>query len=155
MIMISRNLCKELSNQAVCQQLPPVDIAIYNRGYWGELPRERAYEIMPALYDFSQGAKGRCFFKTTTGGQHMLEGERSHVRDAAWMAGCGFLDFAHLVADFNNIWFRPGRGPPMQEYGHNVEERNTIFWDQAHFQPWVNEELNNVLLNVLCNAQMP
>jgi hypothetical protein len=130
------------------QQLPPVDIAIYNRGYWG-LPRA----IFPDLYDFSQGEKGRCFFRTTTAGKGMLEHERTHVHDAAWRAGCGFLDFAHLVADFNNIPFKNVE-PPKQEYGHNKDERETIFWDQAHFHAWVNEELNNVLLNVLCNAHM-
>jgi hypothetical protein len=29
----------------------------------------------------------------------------------------------------------------------------TIFWDDMHFQPWVYKELNNLMLNVLCNAQ--
>jgi hypothetical protein len=42
----------------------------------------------------------------------------------------------------------------MQEYGHTLEERDTILWDDVHFQPWVNEELNNLLLNMLCNAHI-
>jgi hypothetical protein len=131
-----------------------VDIVIYNRGYWGLLSQPLADKLMPVLYDFSQGAKGRCFFNTATAQEDTLEAERFYVRDAAWSAGCGFLDFAHLVADFNHIHFKH-IAMPMQEYGHNLEERNTIFWDAVHFQPWVNEELNHVLLNVLCNAHIP
>jgi Zn ribbon nucleic-acid-binding protein len=60
------------------------------------------------------------------------------------------------MADFNHIHFKPGfrYGTPRQDYGHNLEERDTIFWDQAHFQPWVNEELNNVECSVQCSHAM-
>jgi hypothetical protein len=44
---------------AIRQQLPPVDIVIYNRGYRGTLSKPLADQLMPVLYDFSQGAKGR------------------------------------------------------------------------------------------------
>ncbi|CAB9513509.1 expressed unknown protein [Seminavis robusta] len=142
-------------NGVLRRELPPVDIAIYNRGYWGALEKERAEKIMPNLHSFSQGENGRCFFKTSTGGHDwVLEPERTHVQDATWSNGCGFLDFAHLTADFNTIYWQ-NKLPPRQMDGHVNDERDTIFWDPVHLQPWVNEELNNMLLNVLCNAHMP
>ena len=55
----------------------------------------------------------------------MLEHEKNHVHNGAWSAGCGFLDFAHLVADFNNIPFENVE-PPKQEDGRNKDERETL-----------------------------
>jgi hypothetical protein len=42
------------------------------------------------------------------------------------------------------------------EYEEDEDEEfeyTNVFWDSVHYQPWVYEELNNVMLNVLCNAK--
>jgi hypothetical protein len=51
-------------------------------------------------------------------------------------AGCSFLDIAHVTEIFASL---------------QTVERTFVFWDALHYLPWVYEELNNVLLNVLCN----
>ena len=139
-------------DQSVLQQLlPPVNITLYNRGLWGTLSEARAKQILPRLHKFSQGKQGRCYFRSTTSKPATQEVERSYVREAAFHAGCGFLDFGHLVEDFNHLPFQ-FPPPPGQEYGSLMHERSFIFWDIYHFMPWVYEELNNMLLNILCNA---
>ena len=58
------------------------------------------------------------------------------------------MDIRHLMCEFASYLF-----------AHLLPLRNvmleylTIFWDDMHFQPWVYKELNNLMLNVLCNAQ--
>jgi len=53
-------------------------------------------------------------------------------------AGCEYCDVDHLTEAL-------GRDDPNGSlFG--------AFTDTVHFQPWVYEELNNVLLNVLCNT---
>jgi hypothetical protein len=120
------------------KQLPPVNITIYNRGLWGVLKKGPASKIMPLLFDFAGGESGRCFFKTTTAStrKSTIYAERSHVRDETLKAGCSFLDIAHVTGIFASL-------QPV--------ERTFVFWDAVHYLPWVYEELNNVLLNVLCN----
>ena len=143
-------------NGALYKQLPPTTIAIYNRGHWGQLPAARANVLMPLLHTFSQGSLGRCYFKSTTTPYPFLrEHERTAIRDAAWTSGCGFLDWGHITEDFLELPFQPNMIPPEQVYGPITGEREQIFWDQVHFQPWVNEEFNNLLLNILCNRFMP
>jgi hypothetical protein len=81
-----------------------------------------------------------------------LPAERSYVKDATFHAGCGYLDFAHLTQEFES--FKYAHPPPPMEENYtiwNFRERNDIYWDSVHFMPWVYEELNNLLLNVLCN----
>lgn len=138
-------------NGVLRQVLPPVNISLYNRGLWGVVDKEKANRIMPLLHDFSQGSKGRCYFRSSTG---RFEGIRQHelqvMMEATAKAGCGFIDVGHLLEDFNTLrYLHPG--PPGQEYGNIKIERDTIYWDSVHFNPWVYEELNNMLLNVLCN----
>ena len=136
---------------ALRKVLPPVNISVYNRGLWGVLSKERAEKLMPLFHGFSQGSSGRCYFRSTTGNfQSTLAAERSYVREAALWGGCGYLDFAHLLDDFNQLLFKFPRAP-NQEYGNVQDERDFIYWDSLHFKPWVYEELNNMLLNVLCN----
>jgi len=133
------------------QVLPPVNISLYNRGLWGKIPKEKVEKLMPALYDWSQGEKGRCYFRSSAG---RFESTRQHeldvVRRATQKSGCGFIDVAHLVEDFNSLLFNHPL-PPGQEYGTVHHEFGTVYWDAVHFLPWVYEELNNMLLNVLCN----
>ena len=153
----SEPFVEAIGPQGVLRQvLPPVDVAFYNRGIWGVLSdTNKNQNITQNLYEFSGGDQGRCFFRTSTG-RFQPDHERGHVRKSFLDAGCGYVDHAHLVADFNNLNFQP-RPPPAQNIGGapvqaNFEERRTVFWDLVHFAPWVYEELNNLQLNILCNV---
>ena len=124
------------------QQLPPVDIALYNRGLWGTLTQEQAKERLPLLRNLAQE---RCFYRTTTGSPrspNIRPKEMSFVKDETLAAGCEFLDIGHLTSVFVALNDK-----------HANPERATVYWDAIHFQPWVYEEINTVLLNVLCNAK--
>jgi hypothetical protein len=145
----------EALNSSLPHVLPDVDIAIYNRGHWGALDQELAEKVMPLLHQWA--GKGRCFYRTTTAGpitHRLREPETTYIKMAAFNAGCGFLDFAHLTEEFRSLPFgHPA--PPREENERisNFRERGDIFWDSVHFVPWVNEEMNNLLLNVVCNLE--
>jgi len=138
--------------------LPPVDYAVYNRGLWGQFTEKEADIILPRMYDWTGKGTGRCLYKATTADgkpqafydQH--QHERRAIQAITLKAGCSFLDFGHLTQDFAEMPFQ-FPFPPTQEAGNlsSTQERIEIFWDKVHFYPWVYEELNNVLLNVLCN----
>jgi hypothetical protein len=72
--------------------------------------------------------------------------EHDVVRKVSFGAGCEYLDVSHITAEFTTMLFTH----PAKK---NEYEYKTIFWDSVHYQPWVYEELNNLQLNVLCNAQ--
>lgn len=141
-------------NGALRKYFPPVDIVQYNRGLWGVLDnKEKVKNITKAMYGFSGGQNGRCLFRSTTGRFSQTREAESHlVKESTLKAGCGFFDLAHLLEDFNDLlMLHPP--PPPSTFGSVIhEERSTIYWDAVHFQPWVYEETNNMLLNVLCNA---
>ena len=134
--------------------IPPVNIAIYNRGLWGALDPGRAALIFPAMFNWTGGAAGRCFFKSTTASGrpsdrdlHQYETQPA-IRTVAVNAGCSFLDYGHITSDFANLHYEFPEPP-----GGGGLERTDVYWDVVHFMPWVYEELNNVLLNVLCNGR--
>jgi hypothetical protein len=144
---------RQALNGSLRSVLPPVDIAIYNRFMWGVLEKDRADMIMPLLHDFV--GDGRCFFKTGTSTPlYLVEGalEMAAMKDATFNAGCGLLDYGHLTKEFGLLGFGHPP-PPSQENGtiSNQRENRDVFWDAVHYTPWVYEELNNILLNVLCN----
>ena len=96
----------------------------------------------------------RCFFKSTTACQrtrdkNLVSVEYGPIRAASYAAGCEYFDAAHLTDEFSMMLY-----PDYYKEGPEnlIWEHNNIFWDSAHYQPWVYEELNNLLLNVLCNA---
>lgn len=143
------------------QHLPPVNVSIYNRGLWGALPRENSAKILPRLYNFTGREHGRCFYRSTTaspqsGEQKIRTIEDGYVRQDTFDAGCSFLDFARITQPFEHLKFQN-----QHLLRHKVQkgerrlsiaqERQSIYRDANHFQPWVYEELNNLLLNVLCN----
>jgi hypothetical protein len=142
-------------NGSLRQLLPPVDIVIYNRFLWGTLSKERAETIMPLLHDFVNDRQGRCLYRTTTASTspHDPGGEMKVMKDPTFRAGCSMLDFFHLTKDFGtHLSSHPP--PPKQQHGKisNSREREDIYWDSVHYMPWVYEELNNLLLNVICNV---
>jgi len=138
--------------------LPDVDIVMYNRGLRGMLTEDQVDTIMPLLHHFAGGERGRCFFKTTTASPDSKRGFRDEemktVRDATIQSGCGIFDASHLTKAFYGLRQMHPQ-PPKQENGKlwNYREWSSVFWDANHFTPWVYEELNNMFLNVLCNAK--
>ena len=155
------------------EQYADVNYAFYNRGLWGKIPEEKASQMMSLLHKFttprgdeygavggggegassSQKPMNRCFFKSTTGcesshGDGHDDHEYGMVRSKTFLAGCEYMDIGHLTREFASYLFAHPQPPRnvMSEY-------LTIFWDAVHYQPWVYEELNNLMLNVLCNAQ--
>ena len=129
--------------------------AFYNRGLWGQIQEEKAKKMMASLHDITGGNEkqfNRCFFKSTTGCErsrdiNLVNMEYGPVRKASYAAGCEYFDVSHLTDEFSMMLFL--LPPPPRNL---MFEFRTIFWDSVHYQPWVYEELSNVLLNVLCNA---
>jgi len=122
----------------------------YNRGIWGGIQIEKAKIMMSAMYQMIGGDVGRivsnnrCFFRSTTGSsksKRLDNLESGPVRNVVYNAGCEYFDVAHVTAEFSKINKK------------NSEHKN-IFWDGSHYLPWVYEELNNLLLNVLCNTNV-
>jgi len=143
---------------------PPVDIAVYNRGVWGQLPVERAEKVLGLLRNWvtrsssspsgnNNGRDGRCIFKTTASSSRSVANEHDQtvLRQAAYDASCSVFNLAHVTKDFGRLFVdRPGRYNPAV-----ATERDSVYSDTVHFKPWVYEELNNLLLNYLCNADGP
>lgn len=128
---------------ALWEQLPPATISLLNRGLWGILTPEQAKARMPVLANVTRRARpdGRCFYRTTTGSarsDRMYKQEHTYIQDETLAAGCEFLDVAHLTKAFADM---------------SKGERELVFWDAVHYLPWVYEELNHILLNVLCNEK--
>jgi hypothetical protein len=142
------------------------NVVLYNRGHWGKLSKERSKTIMPVLYDWvhqqadsSVGtdsssssshshSNARCFFKSTTassGSMRENHAERELREVRLHEAGCSYLDYAYLTQPFAAM-------PETKDWREHGE-RGAVFWDAVHYMPWVYEELNQVLLNVLCNTQ--
>jgi hypothetical protein len=107
------------------------------------------------MYEWAGNGAGRCFFRTTTTSGNYESTHRyelDNIREAAIRSGCSFHDVGHITSEFGPLLFiHPG--PPSQEGGKFSEgiERSGVYWDMVHFFPWVYEELNNVMFNVLCN----
>jgi hypothetical protein len=156
----SQSFPQAINTTGVLRQILPSQptVVLYNRGHWGKLSKKRSETIMPVLYDWvhhhrqndSDNNMARCFFKSTTGSgaslrENHAERELREVRPAVHEAGCNYLDYAYLTQPFATLPETPG----WRDRG----ERGNVFWDAVHYMPWVYEELNQVLLNVLCNAQ--
>mmetsp|Transcript_54121 Transcript_54121/g.114988 ORF Transcript_54121/g.114988 Transcript_54121/m.114988 type:complete len:460 (-) Transcript_54121:207-1586(-) len=130
---------------------------LYNRGLWGRINQNTVKDVMELMYNFTGGKESmanRCFFRSTTGCERTRSNginnyEYTTVRRATYDGGCEYVDVAHLTEEFSTLFYN--HPPPARsglEYG-------SVFWDAVHYQPWVYEELNQVLLNILCNSQKP
>ena len=130
--------------------LPPVTISLYNRGLWGNLEPDRATRVFPQLYNFTGRDKGRCIFKSTTASKrrgNWREYEPSTIQPLSEHAGCSFFDVGHMTSELRDVWQTQAEVPNETEL---IAIKN-VWVDEIHFQPWVYEEVNNVLLHVLCN----
>lgn len=122
-----------------------IDISLYNRGNWNQMTQPMTKDLMT---QFSFLATEQCFYKSTTNSPRtrirpymrpLIEMDRVFAETKN--AGCGYLDYAHVTSAFEHY-----------AVNHDPEFQN-IFLDVVHYLPWVYEELNNLLLNVLCNAK--
>jgi len=137
------------------QQYAGTDYAVYNRGIWGKLPKDRAKIFMDSLYKLSGGKEkqqSRCFYRSTTSCErstkdNMGSYEYNTIRAVAYEANCEYLDYNHITKALGQFHFRHPKPDRNLAF-----ERSSVLWDAVHYQPWVYEELNNLLLNVLCNA---
>ena len=141
------------SNGALRDQYKRTNYAFYNRGLWGKIEKVKADAIMKVLYNFTGGEdqNGRCFFRSTMGCEraknaNLASWEYNNVRKSAFDAGCEYFDLTHLTEEFGTFLHNP-------EHKRITFEYDNIFWDSVHYQPWVNEELNNLQLNIMCNTQ--
>jgi hypothetical protein len=108
------------------------------------------------MYEWTGSGQGRCFFKGTTGSDRDTPRTREHeyrtIQNIAVKSGCSFVDLGHVTSEFAPLYFMRQR-PRRQEGGAVFEgrEHELVYWDSVHYLPWVYEELNNFLLNVMCN----
>ena len=137
-----------------------INYVFYNRGLWGSIQYQKAQEMLASIYEmteegrtYEQSKSNRCFYRSTTGCQRSRDEneiemmEYGPVRLAAYEAGCEYFDIAHITDEFSRLLFTHPAPPRNVQF-----EFSTIFWDAVHYLPWVYEELNNLLLNVLCNT---
>jgi hypothetical protein len=142
-------------NRSIASQLPPVDIVMYNRGVWGEMSAERSKQVLPLLYNYSGGANGQCFYRTTIMA-NKRNAEMDYVRGDTLTSGCNFFDFAGIAEHFIELQSRLERHRGSENWTMILpeeEERYSVFIDDHHYQPWLYEEFNNLWLNMLCNAK--
>jgi hypothetical protein len=144
----------------------------YNRGLWGQIQEDKAKKMMESLHNITstrtrtsirtggnehENQNNRCFFRSTTGCQRTRENdlaswEYGSIRNASYAAGCEYLDIAHLTKEFSTMVYEHEDDEHEEDEDEEFKYTN-VFWDSVHYQPWVYEELNNVMLNVLCNAK--
>lgn len=138
-------------------QYADTNYVFYNRGLWGKIPIAKAKMMMVALNALTGGDENqsnRCFFRSTTGSERSRDNniekiEYGAVRKIAYAAGCEYFDIAHITDEFSRMLFKHPK-PPRSRLSN---EYSSIFWDAVHYVPWVYEELNNLMLNMLCNSQ--
>jgi hypothetical protein len=147
--------------------LPDVDVALINRGIWGGIPHDSvvAHQQLTqlrkyvdrgrAVKDNGTGKKkrGRCFWKTTTAvlsltlvpsakrTPQLFEDMETNLRQIAHTAGCETFDTAHITSDLIRM-------------RNQDKDKEDVYWDIVHFQPWMYEELNVVLLNTLISTSL-
>mmetsp|Transcript_43285 Transcript_43285/g.48986 ORF Transcript_43285/g.48986 Transcript_43285/m.48986 type:complete len:540 (-) Transcript_43285:41-1660(-) len=149
------------------QFLENIDYAFYNRGIWGQVELDTAKKMMASLYRITNGRRQpnsrssdnddetKCFYKSTTAAaanadkkmerEANIQWEWGPIQKATLEAGCGYFDVYHLTKDL----VKP---PWTQPSTQTLKDGSSPFTDPYHFQPWVYEELNNILLNTLCNG---
>ena len=148
--------------------IPDVDVAIFNRGSWGGDNPPKTKEIMRRLFALVHGIEyapgpegqvakkaGRCYWRGRSPQwsndhngypEHFAERDNGN-RVAAYDAGCGVYDVRHVTKQFASFQWMGDLGRPSC---CGEKEMMAVYFDAAHFQPWVNEELNQILLNQLC-----
>ena len=161
----NRNFASDFLQKVV----PDVDIALFNRGLWAGWPMDikESTSVFQSLYQLAtiQNA-GTCYWKGTTpsraGGMsefdlypHTFARREAEVRHNAYVEGCGVYDVSHVTQQFASMHWEGDVGrrsifPDKIPNDYGEREHKNVYMDASHFEPWVSEELNQVLLNVLC-----
>jgi hypothetical protein len=122
--------------------------------------------IFKKLSQIIKKNSGRCFWKGTTvpmepkmtellgyspsSPTNFTQLER-HIRALSHHYLCESFDLSHVTSDFVDLlgteYCRQNNATwnPKSRY-----EMTDVYIDRVHFQPWVYEEFNQILLNVLC-----
>lgn len=99
---------EETSGGILPKLLPPVDIELYNRGIWGLMNKQHSKTVLPLLHQWTHknnNNNGKCFFRSSTHfkWETMFEQERRVVHPVAIQAGCGYIDYTHLIQEFYHM----------------------------------------------------
>jgi hypothetical protein len=142
---------------------PDVDLAIYNRGLWVTAPSDfsQAEKMFAGMFKMTQKRKGKCFWKGTTAKAFSTTFKKEEnylpittyeremrLRFGAYSAGCGVYDLAFVTQQFEKFEWMGDVGRPS--CCGDSEMMTNVFWDLVHYHPWVYEEFNTILLNMLC-----
>jgi hypothetical protein len=139
------------------EQHQDTNFVFYNRGIWGTIQEQKAKKMLALIYEMTGGTEkksNRCFYRSTTGyvdTKFYPENEVMEygpVRQAAFDAGCEYVDIAHTTEEFSHMLFS-NPAPPR----NRIFEQRSMFMDSIHYMPWVYEELNTLFLNILCGTQ--
>ena len=137
--------------------LANANFVFYNREIWGTIQKQKAKKILASIYEMTGGTKkesNRCFYRSTTGyigTKDYTEKEVMEygpVRQAAFDAGCEYIDIAHTTEEFSQMLFS-NPAPPR----NRLFEQRSMFMDSIHYMPWAYEGLNTLFLNILCGTQ--
>lgn len=138
----------------IVDTIPDVTIAMSNRGIWGNIPMDKnhAATMFQNLYNITKRNNGKCFWKGTTAysGDYSSEefaAKEVPIRKLAYKYGCGVYDLSHVTKQFINLVWDGDLGKPGC---CGEKEFMEVYFDAAHFRPWVLEEMNQILLNMLC-----
>lgn len=122
---------------------PDLDVVVYNRGLHGGLRRDIAEQVFHSLNDWVRPG-GQCFWQSTTqpndGGpprgttSSRVQATDEIIQREAIRGGCRTFDTARLTKTLLSL----------------DPKTDNVWLDNVHFLPWVNEEINNWFLNVLC-----
>lgn len=129
-------------NGNVQKYVTDVDHVVYNRGIWGDIPLKRAEVLFPRLRKW---ASRSCIHKTTTRGKKAINKDaffmrENRTRTQAKKSGCKVYHVHKLTE-------------PFAALKKNETERGNFYWDVVHFQPYVYNELNVALLNMMCGKE--
>lgn len=149
-------------DHSLSKVLPDVDMAVYNDGLWslGYPDVNFVSQVMERLYNLTHSNSNghRCFWKGTSPAFHVPALKKypsafgaadEPYRMAAMRVGCQVFDVAHVTKHFSVFNYQGGTKSRHENMDFEDEQKN-IYADAAHFQPWVNEELNQIFLNILC-----
>lgn len=149
-------------------QVPDVNIILVNRGLWTGIPTNitTMSKIFQYISEITKKNSGRCFWKGTTVPMEpkmteLLGYRPSHpsnfsllekdIRHLGSKYSCESFDLSHVTSHFIDMLGSDYCVTNNSTWNSNSRFKLTdIYIDRVHFQPWVYEEFNQILLNVLC-----
>jgi hypothetical protein len=147
--------------------IPDVNIALINRGLWTEIPTNATAMtiIFKKLSQMIAKNSGRCFWKGTTVPMEPKMTEllgyfptadnftllERPIRHLSHRHMCESFDLSHVTSDFVDMLGTDYCLKNNATWNSRSRYKMTdVYIDRVHFQPWVYEEFNQILLNILC-----